>query len=56
MIALSFLLSEATCLIDRNEQLEILCNHYNKDITDTYQSRSTFVGKLIDPINQKIES
>ena len=51
-----FLPSEATTLIDCNEQLEILCNHYGKDITDTYQSKSTLASKLIDPIAQKIES
>ena len=51
-----FLPSEATSLIDCNEQLEILCNHYGKDITDTYQSKSTLASKLIDPIAQKIES
>ena len=45
-----FLPSEATSLIDRNEQLEIIRDHYGKDITDTYQSKSTFAGKLIDPI------
>ena len=51
-----FLPSEATSLIDRNEQLEIIRNHYGKDITDTYQSKSTFAGKLIDPIAQNNES
>ena len=51
-----YLPSEATSLIDCNEQLEILCNHYGKDITDTYQSKSTLASKLIDPIAQKIES
>ena len=52
----AFLPSEATSLIDCNEQLQILRNHYGKDITDTYQSKSTFACKLIDPIAQKIES
>ena len=51
-----FLPSEATSLIDCNEQLEILCNHYGKDITDTYQSKSTLASKLVGPIAQKIES
>ena len=51
-----FLSSEATSLIDRNKQLVILNNHYWNDISDTYQSKSTFAGKLIDPIAQKIES
>ena len=53
---IAFLPSEATSLIDCNEQLQILRNHYGKDITDTYQSKSTFACKLIDPIAQKIES
>ena len=51
-----FLSSEATSLIDRNKQLVILNNHYWNDISNTYQSKSTFAGKLVDPITQKIES
>ena len=51
-----FLSSEAAALIDRNKQLVILNNHYWNDVSDTYQSKSTFAGKLIDPIAQKIES
>ena len=51
-----FLSSEVTSLIDRNKQLVMLNNHYWNDISDTYQSKSTFAGKLIDPIAQKIES
>ena len=45
---------EETSLIGRNDQLEISRNHYGKDITDTYQSKSTFTGKLIDLSPRKL--
>ena len=48
--------SEATSLLDRDKQLEILRNHYGEERTDTYNNESNKVVKLIDLMEQKFES
>ena len=51
-----FLPSEATSLLDRDEQLEILRSQYGEERTDTYNNESNKAVKLIDPMEQKFES